>query len=97
MSYAAVDVPAVAAKIPLDEELFPDGGPPNVGFLRKHFQHEGKLSEAQTMRILEEGTALLRSEPTCLVTDAPITSTPNRVYCANLQSAATFTGSTLTC
>jgi hypothetical protein len=69
----------VVNTIPTDMELFQVGGKPNAKYLRKHFQQEGKLTEAQTLRILNEGTALLRTEPNCLVADAPITSNFNLI------------------
>lgn len=69
-----VDVPAVASQIPTEEQLFAADGKPNTKFLREHFALEGKLGTSQTLRIIKQGTELLRSESTLLVTDAPITS-----------------------
>lgn len=41
-------------------------------FLRKHFYAEGFLQEEQVLRIIGEGTNLLRQEPNCLELPAPI-------------------------
>lgn len=48
---------------------------PNIGFLRKHFFREGKLTEQQIFFILREVMEIFRAEPNVLRLQAPITST----------------------
>lgn len=58
---------------PLDEEVFLPNGLPNCEFLKQHFFDEGRLQEHQALRILENATKLLASEPTLLTVPAPVT------------------------
>ncbi len=61
------------------EELFylqdPSTGvlKPNVELLKDHFLHEGRLTEPQAMFILEQTTALMRTEPNMLHVASPVT------------------------
>ena len=48
---------------------------PNIGFLRKHFFREGKLTEQQIFFILSEVMEIFKAEPNVLRLQAPITST----------------------
>jgi len=51
-----------------DEEL------PNIGFLRKHFFREGRLTEQQIFFILRKVMEIFKEEPNVLRLQAPITS-----------------------
>lgn len=64
-----------ATTIPTDEELWSPEDPdkPNLAFLKDHLVHEGRLSEAQALAIIKQGTTLLSEEPNLLDVDAPIT------------------------
>lgn len=65
-------VPNVARKNPRDDEVFYENGLPNHEFLKDHFFHEGRLKEDQIIRILDQATDLLRSEPNLLTVPAPV-------------------------
>ncbi|XP_004365567.2 calcineurin A alpha [Capsaspora owczarzaki ATCC 30864] len=69
---AVVDTPAPAANRLTIEEAYKDD---KVDFelIKRHFVSEGRLSEDLALRILREGTAVLRAEETLLNIDAPIT------------------------
>ncbi|CCF59829.1 hypothetical protein KAFR_0I00480 [Kazachstania africana CBS 2517] len=68
------NVQPVSSKLPADEELFcPDTGLPNHEFLRNHFKSEGRITEAQALRILQMATELLSREPNLLNVPAPVT------------------------
>lgn len=54
------------------EEVYKDGKP-DFEMLRKHFISEGRLSEELAIKILQDGSAVLRSEETLLDIKAPIT------------------------
>lgn len=43
-------------------------------FLKEHFFKEGRLTEAQALRILEEATRLLKMEPNMVTVTSPVTS-----------------------
>ncbi|ORY97776.1 calcineurin catalytic subunit CnaA [Syncephalastrum racemosum] len=70
---SAVEPPATHK--PTDEELWSKERPdcPDLEFLKKHFTHEGRLTEAQALKILRSVQVILRSEPTLLRIPAPIT------------------------
>eukprot|EP00730_Choanoeca_flexa_P018220 TRINITY_DN8853_c0_g1_i1.p1 TRINITY_DN8853_c0_g1~~TRINITY_DN8853_c0_g1_i1.p1 ORF type:complete len:654 (+),score=156.55 TRINITY_DN8853_c0_g1_i1:146-2107(+) len=53
-------------------EIYRDGKP-DLDILRDHLYREGVVSETAAIRILEEGMALLKQEPTLLELDAPLT------------------------
>jgi serine/threonine-protein phosphatase 2B catalytic subunit len=67
-----------AANKPTDEEFFigdEDGSlKPNTNYLRDHFFHEGRLTEAQALFILKSTTAVLSSEPNMVDVVSPVTS-----------------------
>ncbi|EEB08476.1 calcium-dependent serine/threonine protein phosphatase calcineurin [Schizosaccharomyces japonicus yFS275] len=69
------NVQAPATSIPTDEEFFDKNDPekPNLAFLKNHFIREGRLSEEQTLYIIQKGTEILRKEPNVLEIDAPVT------------------------
>ena len=70
-----VDVQAPAMHPPTDQQFFSpqDSTKPNLQFLKQHFYREGRLTEAQALYIIEEGTKVLKQEPNLLEMDAPIT------------------------
>ena len=69
------DVQAPAFNPPTDDQFWSpdDRTKPNLQFLKQHFYREGRLTEDQAFWIIEQGTALLKSEPNLLEMDAPIT------------------------
>lgn len=66
---------ALATHRPTDQQFFlpNDSSKPDLDFLRRHFSHEGRLTEEQALWIIERGKDILRQEPTVLEMDAPIT------------------------
>ncbi|RPD56606.1 Metallo-dependent phosphatase [Lentinus tigrinus ALCF2SS1-7] len=67
-----------AAHIPTDEEFYvldPHSGRhrPNVDLLKRHFFHEGRLSQEQALFILEQTTDLITREPNLLQVPSPVT------------------------
>ncbi|SCV02652.1 LAMI_0H01574g1_1 [Lachancea mirantina] len=66
-------VPAVARKAPTDEELFQPNGLPDTDFLCDYFKREGRLTQAQALRILSMATECLSNEPNLLHVPAPVT------------------------
>ncbi|KAN0099996.1 serine/threonine protein phosphatase 2B catalytic subunit [Hyaloscypha variabilis] len=75
MERVCKDVQAPAMHPPTDEQFFSphDRTKPNLQFLKQHFYREGRLTEAQALYIIEEGTKVLKQEPNLLEMDAPIT------------------------
>lgn len=67
----SIDPPA--SFTPSDEQVFLPNGLPNCEFLKTHFFQEGRLHEAQAVRILRDATELLASEPNLLEVPAPVT------------------------
>jgi serine/threonine-protein phosphatase 2B catalytic subunit len=47
---------------------------PNADFLKEHFFHEGRLTEAQALYILQQATTLLSGEPNLVNVESPVTS-----------------------
>ncbi|KAI8067967.1 serine/threonine protein phosphatase calcineurin catalytic subunit Ppb1 [Gongronella butleri] len=70
-----IDVEAPAFQVAEDEQLWSKERPgyPDLAFLREHFRREGRLTDKQTMQILEAVQPILRAEPTLLRLEAPIT------------------------
>lgn len=67
-----------AAHIPSDEEFYvldPHSGRhrPNVDLLRRHFFHEGRISQEHALYILEQTTDLMTREPNLLQVPSPVT------------------------
>ncbi|VDP06122.1 unnamed protein product [Soboliphyme baturini] len=60
-------------KLTMDEVYERRTSSPRPEVLREHFIKEGRVEEDVAMRIIEEGTALLRSEDTMLDINAPVT------------------------
>lgn len=54
-------------------EVFDERGRPQLERLRAHLASEGLLTEEAALRIIHDGAALLRNEPTVLEVEAPIT------------------------
>ncbi|KAF9438566.1 3',5'-cyclic-nucleotide phosphodiesterase (PDEase) (3':5'-CNP) [Entomortierella beljakovae] len=69
------EVMAPAVSVPTDDMFFSKEFPdrPDLAFLKDHFFREGRLTEDQAIYILQKATDILRSEPTLLEVDAPIT------------------------
>lgn len=73
-----LQVPEPVKFKPTDDEFYTkdDLGTlkPNPMFLKEHFFKEGRLTEAQALRILEEATELLKTEPNMVTVTSPVTS-----------------------
>ncbi|KZV99238.1 Metallo-dependent phosphatase [Exidia glandulosa HHB12029] len=69
------DVPMPATRTPTSDELFSreDPSKPDIAFLKQHFSREGRLTEDQALWIIQQGAAILRSEPNLLDVEAPVT------------------------
>lgn len=67
-------VAPITNKVPTDSEVF-DGktGLPNHLFIRDHFKQEGRLTIAQSLKIISMATDLLSTEPNLLHVPAPVT------------------------
>lgn len=77
--WSDLDVPAVPLTLPEDYQVFDEAGNPQVEFIKSHFYVEGKLSQAQLLKILEDGVNLLTKEPNLLELEVPITSKSQRL------------------
>ncbi|CAL9737926.1 serine/threonine-protein phosphatase 2B catalytic subunit A1 [Monosporozyma servazzii] len=67
-------VAPITNKIPTDADVFdPQSGLPNHLFIRDHFKNEGRLSIAQSLKIISMATELLTTEPNLLHVPAPVT------------------------
>ena len=65
---------------PRDEDFYvvdPTDGrtKPNPELVKDHFFHEGRLTEAQTLFILDNATELMRREPNLVAINSPVTGT----------------------
>ena len=70
---AVTSVEPPATFKPTEEQLFLPNGLPNCAFLKEHFIREGRLHEEHAIRILNDATELLASEPNMLEVPAPVT------------------------
>lgn len=67
------NVPPIANFKPTNDQLFLKTGVPNIEFLKQHFLQEGRLTEEQTIKILEMAGDVFRKEPNLLQVPAPVT------------------------
>lgn len=54
-------------------EAFDESGKPNHDVLKAHFFQEGRVEEEVALKIIRDGTAILRKERNVLEVEAPIT------------------------
>ena len=62
-----------SAKVLTVDDVFEANGQPRLEVLKQHFFEEGRLEEAAVMKILEEGSALMRKENNLLTVPSPVT------------------------
>lgn len=67
------DVPLPPNKRLSIADVFDSKGKPRVDVLKQHFISEGRVDDECAMKIINDGTALLRAEKTMLDIDAPVT------------------------
>lgn len=62
--------------VPDDCVIFPspNNDKPDAEYIKAHFFEEGRLTEAQVLRIVRAGIKLLKSEPNLLNIPTPVTS-----------------------
>ena len=66
-------VPLPPAKRLTVADVFDAKGKPRPDVLKQHFVLEGRLSDECALRIINDGTALLRAEKTMIDIEAPVT------------------------
>lgn len=70
-SFAAVPLPP--AKRLTAADVYDAKGKPRPDVLKQHFILEGRLSNECAMKIINDGSALLRAEKTMIDIEAPVT------------------------
>lgn len=68
----SVSVPPTK-RLDIDDLYDSKTGEIDLELLRTHFQKEGRLSERCANRLVNDGTEILRAEPTMIDIEAPIT------------------------
>lgn len=72
MFYIAA-VPLPPAKRLTVADVYDAKGKPRPDILKQHFVLEGRLSDECALRIINDGSALLRAEKTMIDIEAPVT------------------------
>lgn len=54
-------------------DIYDNKGKPKPDVLKQHFTQEGRLTEECALRLISEGSTLLREEKTMLDIEAPLT------------------------
>lgn len=67
------DVPHPPSKKLDISDVYDSKGKPKPDVLKQHFTQEGRLTEACALRLLSDGSAILREEKTMLDIEAPLT------------------------
>jgi serine/threonine-protein phosphatase 2B catalytic subunit len=65
--------PPKADRLSISDIYDESTGKPRPDVLKQHFMQEGRLDEEAALRIIMEGTEILRKEETMLTVDAPVT------------------------
>lgn len=68
-----VDVPAPKTHLLTFSEVYDTAGKPKYEVLKQHFLGEGRVEEKVALKIIRDGADLLKSEPTMLEIEAPVT------------------------
>nr|CAB3265110.1 serine/threonine-protein phosphatase 2B catalytic subunit alpha isoform-like [Phallusia mammillata] len=55
------------------EEVFLENGKPRIDVLKEHFVQEGRLEEDAALKIINDGSAILRKEATMVDIESPVT------------------------
>lgn len=66
-------VPLPPAKRLTVADVYDSRGKPRPDVLKQHFVLEGRLSDECALRIINDGSALLRAEKTMIDIEAPVT------------------------
>lgn len=71
--YFNLAVPLPPSKRLTVADVYDAKGKPKPDVLKQHFVLEGRLSDECALRIINDGTALLRAEKTMIDIEAPVT------------------------
>ena len=72
--YIVIDVPAPKTnRLTYSEVYNAATGKPQYEVLKQHFLGEGRIEEKVALKIIRDGAELLKSEPTMLEIEAPVT------------------------